>query len=269
MIELFTRPKLGVALWTLGQMPLVESAPLVAEMKYDGVVLPYAQIESPTRAAAILQQNQLACFALMPSPVDLAYPDTAVRQLASAHVEKVIETAVTLQAPVVTMRNLPGRFRPISTAAKEQALFETAVTHLSSFAGERNIRLALDVVNRYESFLCVNTAVTLEMLNRLNQPNLGLTLSAFHMNLEEQDAAAMIQAAGDKLALFYMADSNRQAIGHGHLKLGIHLWALESSPDVPIILECLPVVSDPFAEGVEENGRNQIISFLKESRTWF
>ncbi len=268
-MELLSRPKLGVALWTLGEMPLANSAKLVAEMKYDGVVLPFAQVESPTAAAEILQVHQLACFALSPNHVDLAHPDTAVRQTAITHVEEVIETAVALQSPLVTIRNQPGRFRPLSTITEEQALFETAVYHLATFAAERNIRLALDVVNRYESFLCTTTAVTLEMLTRLNQPNLGLTLGAFHMNLEEQDAAAAIQSAGEKLALFFMADSNRRAIGQGHIKLGMHLWALESLPQVPVILECLPEGGDPFGEMVGEDGRNQIIRYLEESRTWF
>lgn len=268
-MEILSRPKLGVALWTLGQMPLAESAKLVAEMNYDGVVLPFAHVESVAVTAEILQVNQLACFALTPNPVDLSHPDTAVRQAAIAHVETVIETAVALQTPLVTIRNQPGRFRPIGMADEEQALFETAVTHLATYAAERSIRLAVDVVNRYESFLCRNTAVALDMLSRLDQPNLGFTLSAFHMNLEEQDAAAAIQAAGDKLALFYMADSNRQAIGQGHLKLGMHLWALESLPQVPVILECLPEGSDPFGEAVGENGRNQIIAYLQTSRTWF
>jgi D-psicose/D-tagatose/L-ribulose 3-epimerase len=269
-MEIFSRPKLGVALWTLGQMPLAESAPLVAEMKYDGVVLPFAHIETAADAAQILRDNQLACFALTANRVDLAHPNTAVRQVAIAHVEEVIETAVALQAPLVTVRNLPGRIRPVRNKEEERGLFETAVSHLATFAASHNIRLAVDVVNRYESFLCVKTAETLAMLERLNLPNLGLTLSAFHMNLEEQDPAAAIQSAGDSLALFYIADSNRQAIGQGHLKLGMHLWALESRPQVPFILECLPVGGDPFGVGVgDENGRNQVIDFLEKSRTWF
>lgn len=239
-MEIFSRPKLGVALWTLGNIPLAESAPLVAEMQYDGVVLPFAQVETAVSAAQILQENQLTCFALTPNPVDLAHPEPAIHQPAIAHVQEVIETAVILQAPLVTLRNLPGRFRPISSKEEEQELFETAVTHLATFAAKRNIRLAIEVVNRYESFLCTKTAETLALLERLNKPNLGLALSAFHMNLEEQDAAATMRTAGGKLFLFYMSDSNRQAIGDGHLKLGMHLWALEAVPDVPIILECLP-----------------------------
>lgn len=183
------------------------------QMQYDGVVLPFTQIETAAHSAQILQENQLTCFALTPNPVDLAHPDTAVRQPAIAHVQEVIETAVTLQTPLVTIRNLPGRIRPVASKEEEMLVWETAVTHLSTFAAERSIQLAVDVVNRYESFLCTKTAETLTMLTRLNQPSLGLTLSAFHMNLEEQDAGATLRAAGDKLALFYMADSNRQAIG--------------------------------------------------------
>ena len=268
-MEIFSRPKLGVALWTLGDMPLVESAPLVAEMQYDGVVLPFAQIETPVKTAELLQAHKLTCFALTPNPVDLAQTNTAVHQTAIAHVEEVIETAVALQAPLVTIRNLPGRIRPVSSKEEEVAVWETAVSHLATFAAERNIRLAVEVVNRYESFLCTKTAETLDMLYRLDQPNLGLTLSAFHMNLEEQDAAAVMRTAGDKLALFYMADSNRQAIGQGHLKLGMHLWALEAVPDVPVVLECLPEGGDPFGENIDENGRTHVLEYLKISRSWF
>ena len=268
-MEIYSRPKLGVALWTLGNMPLAESAPLVAAMQYDGVVLPFAQIETPAKTAELLQAHKLTCFALTPNPVDLAHPNTAVQQAAIAHVEEVIETAVALQAPLVTIRNLPGRIRPVSSKEEEVGVFETAVSHLATFAAERNIRLPVDVVNRYESFLCTKTAETLALLDRLSQPNLGLTLSAFHMNIEEQDAAAVMRTAGDKLALFYMADSNRQAIGQGHLKLGMHLWALEAVPDVPVILECLPEEGDPFGKNMDENGRIHVLESLKTSRSWF
>jgi hypothetical protein len=41
-----------MALWALGKMPLAESAKLVAEMRYDGVVLPFTQVESPAAAAS-------------------------------------------------------------------------------------------------------------------------------------------------------------------------------------------------------------------------
>jgi sugar phosphate isomerase/epimerase len=268
-MELLSRPKLGVALWTLGKMPLAEAAEQVAALKYDGVVLPITLVEKSDVAADILLAQQLTCFALSPNNVDLAHPDTAVRLPAIDHVKKVIETAVAMQVPLVTMRGFAGRFWPISTVDEEQKLFETAVSHLADFAIERNIELAVDVVNRYESFLLTKTAVALDMLQRLNKPNLSITLSAFHMNVEEQDPAAAIHAAGEKLALYFMADSNRQAIGQGHIKLGVHLWALESLPDVPIILECLPADGDPFAAGLGENGRKRIISYLKESRTWF
>ncbi|GJM39927.1 MAG: hypothetical protein DHS20C20_02090 [Ardenticatenaceae bacterium] len=268
-MEIFSRPKLGVALWTLGQMPLAKSAPMVAEMQFDGVVLPFAQVEAPNLALEILNENQLNCFAVSPDPVDLAHPHTAVRQAAIAHVEEVIETAVVLQSPLVTIRNLPGRFRPVSIVERERGLFETAVAHLANFAQAQNIKIAIDVVNRYESFLCVKASDTLEMVNRLDQPNLQLTLSAFHMNLEEQDPSAAIRTSGERLALLFMADSNRLAIGQGHLKLGMHLWALESLPDVPIILECLPDGSDPFGAALDENGRAQVLDFLKESRSWF
>ena len=268
-MEIFSRPKLGVALWTLGVMPLAESAPLVAEMQYDGVVLPFSHIDSPNGAAQILQENVLTCFAVTPNPVDLAHPNTAVRQLAIDHVQEVIETAVALQSPTVTLRNLPGRIYPVGSKEEETEWFATAVSHLATFAAERNIRLAIKVVNRYESFLYTKTAEALALLEQLNQPNLGLALSAFHMNIEEQDAAATMRSAGDKLFLFYMADSNRQAIGQGHLKLGLHLWALEGLPDVPVILECLPPGVDPFGAGVGEDGRNTVLTYLKESRTWF
>lgn len=68
------------------------------------------------------------------------------------------------------------------------------------------------------------------------------------MNIEEQDLTGAIRAAGRDLFLFHVADSNRRAVGRGHIPFSILLNKLEQADySGPIIVECTAPGPDPFA----------------------
>jgi sugar phosphate isomerase/epimerase len=90
------------------------------------------------------------------------------------------------------------------------------------------------------------------------------------MNIEEQDAGAAIRSVGDRLWLYHMADSNRQGIGRGHTKLGLHLWGLEDIGYTgAIIFECVAPGANPFAPIKDEHSLMWVETYLQESRSWF
>jgi D-psicose/D-tagatose/L-ribulose 3-epimerase len=58
---------------------------------------------------------------------------------------------------------------------------------MADFALNKGVTLGLEVVNRYESNQ-INTALqALEMLERVNAPNVVVHLDTYHMNIEEAD----------------------------------------------------------------------------------
>ena len=266
---MLSRPKLGVCTWLFEDLPLPEIAKIVAALDYDGVEL-LADWERYTAVTAkqILSDHNLAVYSLTPPNVDLAHPDTAVRDAAFNSYMKLLDFAAEFGNPLVGVSAFAGRTRPMATLAEEGGWLVTAVQKIADEAQQRQLKLVFAVRNRYETHLINQGADGITLLEKVSRDNIGLLLSAFHMGIEEQDAASAMRQVADRLWLYHMADSNRQAIGRGHTKLGAHLWALEDiGYQGPIIMECVPPLPSPF---VPEADRLQVLErFLRDSRSWF
>lgn len=268
---MWTKQKLGVAAWTIGQRPLPDIASRIQALNYDGLTLTIDP-ERDTAVAVIetLHTHNLSLFAIAPPEVDVAHPDTAVRQQAIATYLKLVDLAAELERPLLIVRGMKGRNRPLASLDEEMGWLETAVHQIAQFADQKEIRLVIEVLNRYETHLINTGGAALALVDKIGLDNVGVMLNAFHMNIEEQDAASVMRQAGDRLWLFAMSDSNRRAIGQGHIKLGNHLWALEDIGYAgPIILECLPPLFDPFHSGTDVDSLEIVENYLRNSRSWF
>ena len=257
-------------------MPLGQIASRLAELQFDGVELlgdlaGFAELNlSPTVVKQIFSEHDLEIFSLTPANVDLAHPETAVRQQAIDYYLQLLDFAAELGQTLILVRGFVGRVRPITTIVEEMLRLETAVQQIAKRAQEYDLRLVFEVLNRYESYL-INTAVqAVGFINRIDSGNVGVLLNAYHMNIEEKDAAGAIRYVGERLWLYHMADSNRQAIGRGHIKLGDQLWALEDIGYAgPLIFEMTAPGPSPFTPIKDEKALNWLETYLKESRSWF
>ncbi len=252
---LFARPKLGVSTWPFGTLPLADIISRVQALGFDGVALSgIATAQEASDAAKLLQLAQLQPFALSVAPTDLAQAN-----------EAILDSAEILGRPLLLIRASLGR-----DAAFTLPELTSAIGRFAQRADARGLRLALEVVNRYETTVLNSAEAARAFVDRLNADNVGLALNAFHMNIEEQDAPQAITTCGDRLWLFKMADSNRLGLGRGHLKLGTHLWALEKiAYSGPIILECTVAGSDPFTPELDAPALLALEAALRDSRSWF
>lgn len=90
-----------------------------------------------------------------------------------------------------------------------------SVKRMADFAAKKGITLGLEVVNRYESNQ-LNTALqALEMLDKVNAPNVKVHLDTYHMNIEETDFMKPVLACGDRLGYVHIGESNRGYLGTG------------------------------------------------------
>ena len=268
---MLSRPELGVCSWIFGEMPVVDVAQKIADLNYDGMVLQAnLQTVSGAEAKQILQDHHLKLFAVMPENVDLAAQNIAERDTAVSHYLHLLDFATEAGASLVIVRGMKGRIRPYTTVVEELGVLETAVAQIAQEAQQRGLKVAVEVLNRYESHLLNTGAEAISFVERIGQENLGIALNAFHMSIEEQDAATTIRRMGDKLALYCMADSNRQAIGRGHTKLGADLWGMEDIRYAgPVVMECLPPGVDPFSPKHNAESLALLETYLRESRSWF
>ncbi len=268
---MWTKLPLGVAAWTFGERPFPETARRVAELGYNGLTLTVnlAQ-DTAEETAAALAAHGLDLFAVSIDSADLAHPETAVRQQAIADYVRLLDFAAGVGRPLVICRGVKGRIRPFTSKADESALLETAVRQIAQAAAKKDLRLVIEPLNRYETHLINTGADAMALAEAVGMENVGVYLNAFHMNIEEQDAAGVMRRAGSRLWLFAMSDSNRRAIGQGHLKLGNLLWAVEDiNYQGPIILECLPSGSNPIQPALNDDAVAELETFLRTSHSWF
>jgi sugar phosphate isomerase/epimerase len=70
--------------------------------------------------------------------------------------------------------------------------------------------------------------VEIHAASEIGAPNLKLLADTFHMNIEEADMPASLKAAGSLVGHVHLADTNRQAPGHGHLDVAAVLKTLDA-----------------------------------------
>jgi sugar phosphate isomerase/epimerase len=107
---------------------------------------------------------------------------------------------------------------------RSQAL--ESLAELCGLARRATVTVLLEPLNRYESDYINTLADAVQVAVEIGAPNLKLLADTFHMNIEEVDMAASLKAEGAFLGHVHLADTNRQAPGHGHLDVAGVLAAL-------------------------------------------
>jgi sugar phosphate isomerase/epimerase len=118
------------------------------------------------------------------------------------------------------------------------------------YAGERNVVLLLEPVNRYETNVVNTIDEGLALISQIDLPNLMLLPDTFHMNIEEASMADGLLRASSLVGYVHFADSNRLAPGWGHIDFASLLSALSKIGYTrPIGVEILPKPDDRAAAG--------------------
>jgi D-psicose/D-tagatose/L-ribulose 3-epimerase len=208
----------------------------------------------------------LRVFSMTPRDVDLAHPDDGTRQEAIDYYFRLLDYAAQVGAPLIPCHGAVGRVRALTAWQREWDWMVEAVHRIAEHARQLELKIALELLNRYESHLLNNTAQALRFVEQVGLPNIGLHLDTYHMNIEEPNPAGAIRAAGQCLFLLHCADSNRQAIGRGHTDFVALFDALKQIAYTgPIMMECAAPGPDPFLAIKDETSVMWVETFLRES----
>ena len=142
--------------------------------------------------------------------------DAAVREAAVARICSHIPLARRLDA-VVILGLIRGVTPAGQTLDQSMSYLVDAIARCAEAAEGSGVRFALEPMNRYETDLIHSAAEGLKLIERVGADNFGLLLDTFHMNIEEADIAAGINACRERIFHFHVADSNRWHPGGGHL----------------------------------------------------
>jgi len=155
----------------------------------------------------------------------LCHPEAAVRARAVSFVGELVDRAGELGAPVI-VGSMQGRSEGAVTREEAIAWLAEGLHALGDQAARHGQVLLYEPLNRYETNLFNHQADAAEFITSHGITAVKLLCDLFHMNIEEAEMVAALEACGDLVGHVHWADSNRQAIGFGHTAVGPVVGAL-------------------------------------------
>lgn len=148
--------------------------------------------------------------------LQLTSADANNRQQAIAFVKSMIDFGAPFGAPAI-IGSMQGRWDNAENRAPATQRLIDALNELGEHAGQRNVRLIYEPLNRYETNFVNTMEQGVAFLKQLTTKNVVLLADLFHMNIEEQDLASALRIGGAAIGHIHFVDSNRRPAGLGHL----------------------------------------------------
>jgi len=182
--------------------------------------------ETTRRAVAEAGISLRLGMALGPD-ADISSDDPEVAKRGEDTVALALEIASDLGAPAVSGITYAA-FRSYPAPQTEQQVDQVAaaLARLDARAGELGVRLGIEPVNRYESYMVNTLDQAAALIRKAGGRNMFIHMDTFHMNIEEPDMHAAIARNAELLGYAHVADSHRGALGTGNFDLGGYLRAL-------------------------------------------
>jgi D-psicose/D-tagatose/L-ribulose 3-epimerase len=111
--------------------------------------------------------------------------------------------------------------RRLLPAAERQKEWDRAVTNLRKacdLAARRQVRLAIEPLNRFETDLVNTAADVARMVDEIAHPAAGVMADSYHMNLEERDNEQALRTIGPRLVHVQVSDNYRGCPGKGQVR---------------------------------------------------
>jgi len=250
--------KYSISNWIYAAEPLRTTFERLRRFGYDGIELKGEPEQyDAQKVKELCEEFDLQVFSVLgwsiwPFERDLAMPDPQLRQKALDYASQCVDLASAVEAPlVVVIPASAGRTSPMGDVTSEDAWVAAAerewnfavesVKRAADYAEQKGVLLAVEPINRYESFLLNNVDQGLRFVSEVGSKAMRLHLDAFHMNIEEEDPAEAVRKAGELLVNMHVSDSNRLAVGYGHTNFEAILQALKDiGYQGPLTLEPVP-----------------------------
>lgn len=235
------RRLLGVNTWVwvspLDDQRLERVATLAASLGFDAIELPVESVGDwdPARARDLLDGLGLEPFvvAAMGSGRDLVDETPGVIENTQAYLQQCVDIAVAVGAgvvagPIYARTGRTWRMTPADRVHTVDRLRES-LRPLVDYAASREVVLAVEPLNRFETSLINTVEQGLDALDPLLGEHLGLALDSFHLNIEEKRVPDAVRAASGHIAHVQVCGNDRGAVGDDHIDWPSFLDALDDA----------------------------------------
>lgn len=222
--------------------------PKAPQLGFNGVELALKRADeiNAGQLQTLLAQNQMevSCISTGQVYADQGLMFTEANAAKRAQVKLVFKELIDLAADFGQLVNI-GRVRGrIGERPRNEAeqLFIDLAQELCDYAHPKGVTLILEPVNRYEIDFINSVEEGVDLMKKVNRPNMMLMPDIFHMNIEDRTIGPELAKHIDFVKYIHFADSNRLAPGQGHLdfrQLLNHLF--HARYDGWVSVEILPV----------------------------
>ncbi|PZX10865.1 D-psicose/D-tagatose/L-ribulose 3-epimerase [Palleronia aestuarii] len=248
--------KLGINLLCLGghidesHRPQLER---IAEIGYDHVEVPvmrgtpdhYAWLGETLAGLGLGRAQTL----IVPDPdANPLSEDAAVRSRGRAHLDWIQDCAEALGSKTVggPFHAPMAYFTGAGPSEAEIARGVEAHRAMAERAERHSYVLALEHLNRFETYFLNTMAQARSYADAVNHPAFGIMYDTFHANIEEHDQEDAIRHLGDRMHVLHASENDRGIPGRGQIDFAtVFRAAKEIGYDGPVVLEA-------FGAGVPE-----------------
>ncbi len=226
---------MNLLLWS-GQLedrllPVLEQ---LKAMGYDGVEVPLFNLDLDYAAwGKRIKDLGLKCTAVTvrtaaDNPIS---PDAKIRQAGIEATNRAIDCcrAVGASHLVGPFHSALGEFSGAGPTADEWKWGVETLRANAQHAGDAGVMLALEPLNRFETYLLNTHADAARFAREVNHPNCRVMYDTFHSHIEEKNTRHAIDACKDMLVHVHISENDRSTPGAGNVRWEINFDALRSA----------------------------------------
>jgi D-psicose/D-tagatose/L-ribulose 3-epimerase len=212
-------------IWTMNfDGTQVDLLPRIKEHGFDGIEV--AIFNPATFDAAGIRRGietiglECTVCSVIPNGMAVFDADGSVREKTYTHLRDCVQAiadvgAKTFLGPLYSpVGYLPGRRR----TDDEWKWCVECYQRLGPTLAEYGVTLAVEPLNRFETYFLNTAADACRLCDEVNHPNVGVTLDTFHLNIEEKSIPAAIRASARHVKHIHTCENDRGAPGSGHVE---------------------------------------------------
>ena len=193
------------------------------ETGYDGVECTLAPRDSAHRAMLCKKLDELGLARTVitspPAEANTISKDPAERAKGIEHLKWAVDAAAEMGADVLggPFHSAYAVFSGQPPTEDERKWSADGLRIAAERAEASGLSLAIEHLNRFETYLVTTVADALDLIQRVDHPNLGLHYDTHHAHIEERDAAAAIESAGALTRHVHISENDRGVPGRGQV----------------------------------------------------
>jgi D-psicose/D-tagatose/L-ribulose 3-epimerase len=221
-------------LWTASfDLSHLQLLPPIREAGFDGVEIarfnfdgfPASAIRRETDAIGL---STIFCSALT-GTASIITDDAAIRSQSLSFLKDGIRVAAELGATtfIGPFLSAVGLMRGRRRTQEEWQRGIEALQSLGDTLTQYNINLAVEPLNRFETYALNIAADAAALCEAVNHPNIGVLYDTFHGHIEEKDTGDAIRLLGGHLKHVHTCENDRGIPGSGQVRWGKVFQALK------------------------------------------